>query len=464
MKDDVIRIDIGNILKDVMKQWWAILCFAVGLALLVHTFFNGIYTPKYTTRATYAIATKEYVSGSEMDITNVSETANRFSQILKSNILRNKVAEVTKMNITASIEVNVIQDTNIVEIVVTDSSPMKSYNTMLAYINNYDQVSNYAFENVIMNELQHPAIPAAPSNHSDAQKYSKYALAAGVIIGVLYVSFFSLLKDTIKNEADAKNKIDASLLGTIPHERKKRKRKTDTVVAMRINNPILSLRYVEANRMLAARIQNKMDAKNKKVVLITSVAENEGKSTVAANIAIAMAQNGAKVLLADFDFRKPSIYKILDYKKEDIKNFSDQFEKQIVIKKSKRDKIYTLLNAEPLDHMEKYFNNGYIQKIMDSLRKDYDYIVIDTPPMGNLADVEISAVISDASILVVREDMVEAKEINDAIDILNETNSKVLGIVFNDETNLFGDKIGYGRGYGNGGYYRYREGGSYGKS
>lgn len=463
MRDDTIRIDIGNILKDVMKQWWAILCFAAGLALLVYTFFNGIYSPRYTTKATYAIATKEYISGSEMDITNVSETANRFSQILKSNILRNKVAEITETNITASIEVNVVSDTNIVEIIVTDSSPMKSYNTMLAYINNYNQVSNYAFQNVIMNELQHPGIPVAPSNHSDAQKYAKYSLAAGVIIGVLYVAFFSMLKDTIKNESDAKSKIDASLLGTIPHEGKKKKKKSDTVLAMRITNPVLSLRYVEANRMLASRIQNKLDAMNKKVMQITSVAENEGKSTVATNIAIAMAQNGAKVLLIDFDFRKPSIYKILDYKKEDIKSYADQFEKQIVIKKSKRDKIYTLLNSEPLEHMERYFNNGYIQRIMKSLRKDYDYIVIDTPPMGNLADVEISAVISDANILVVREDMVEAKEINDAIDILNETNSKVLGTVFNDETNLLGDKIGYGYGYGNGGYYHYR-GGSYGKS
>ena len=87
---------------------------------------------------------------------------------------------------------------------------------------------------------------------------------------------------------------------------------------MRITNPILSFRYVESCRLTATKVRNYMDRRKAKVLMITAVMENEGKSTVAANIALSLAQEGSKVLLVDSDFRKPAIYKIFEIAKDEV--------------------------------------------------------------------------------------------------------------------------------------------------
>ena len=101
------------------------------------------------------------------------------------------------------------------------------------------------------------------------------------------------------------------------------------------------------------------------------------------------------------------------------------------------------------------FSTGRIRKIIAACRSMLDYVVIDTPPMQLVADAEEMGSIVDAAVLCVRQHMVEAKDINDAIDVLNGDKKKMLGVIFND-VNLAGSNmtsIGYNYGYGYGGHY-----------
>ena len=91
--------------------------------------------------------------------------------------------------------------------------------------------------------------------------------------------------------------------------------------ALLITNPTISFGYLEAFQKLSFRIHSEMKSKNQKVLLVTSIGENEGKSTVASNIALALAQNGSNVVLADLDLRRPAIYKIFDIKADDKDGF-----------------------------------------------------------------------------------------------------------------------------------------------
>ena len=83
---------------------------------------------------------------------------------------------------------------------------------------------------------------------------------------------------------------------------------------MLITNPARSFLYVESLKRIASRVRGRLDRKGGKVLLVTSVAENEGKSTVAVNIALALAQKRERVVLIDGDLRRPSLYKLLSKK------------------------------------------------------------------------------------------------------------------------------------------------------
>ena len=88
---------------------------------------------------------------------------------------------------------------------------------------------------------------------------------------------------------DVNLKVDAKLLGTVYYENKRKhglKRRDAKSFSLLLTNPMLSFRYVESYRMLATRVRFALDSENKNILMVTSVSENEGKSTVAANIAV----------------------------------------------------------------------------------------------------------------------------------------------------------------------------------
>ena len=85
-------------------------------------------------------------------------------------------------------------------------------------------------------------------------------------------------------------------------------------------------------------------------------------------------------------------------------------------------------------------------------REQYDYVIIDSPPLGFFSDSELLSDLSDASVLVVRQDTVPAPEINDAIDALRAGKAEFLGCILNDMSHLTAYSAGYGYGYG---YYGY---------
>ena len=179
-----------------------------------------------------------------------------------------------------------------------------------------------------------------------------------------------------------------------------------------------------------------MDRKQAKTILITSVAENEGKSTVASNIALSIAQEGKNVLLIDADFRKPSLYKIFDIEKNQVTNFlgilREEESVQKTIVKLKKYPLYFILNNTNTGSIEDVLANNRFKSLIRVAKAKFDYVILDTAPMGLVPDAEGIAEFCDASLIVVREDMVLAKNINDVIDTLNSTNAKVIGSVFND--------------------------------
>lgn len=430
-------VDIASISRDLLRQWWAILLFSITAAILVNLVASIVYRPVYATSTTFVVTTRGTNTSIYQDITSATDTAARFQTILESNILKRAIAKDLNIDeYNATTEVKLLEETNLIVLTVKHKSALMAYRYIQSIMNNYSVVSDFVIKNVVLDVIQSPAIPVMPSNPNRSKLYTLLGFLVGLAIAVLYVAYFSYLKDTVKNSKEASSKLAARLLGTVYHEKVGKERRKTRKNSMVITNPILSFRYTESCRMAASRIRSRMDRKGAKTLLVTSVAENEGKSTVASNIAVSIAQEGKNVLLIDADFRKPSLYKIFDIDKNQVTNLVAILRSGVGMQKSivklKKYPLYFILNNTNTGSIDDVLANNRFRSLIRFSRTKFDYIILDTAPMGLVPDAEGIAELCDASLIVVREDVILAKNINDAIDTLNETNAKVLGIVFND--------------------------------
>lgn len=381
---------------------------------------------------------------------------------MDSNVLKKKVAQDLKMsslNIDSSVDL--VPETNLITLSVKAGTAVESYRILQSIMKNYNTVSDYAIKNVIIETIQSPAVSMAPVNPLNEKKTMIIAFIAAAAVFMVLVAGLSYLRDTIKNPKDVTSKLDTRLLGSIYHEKKSKSiklRKKKEFVSMLISNPLRSFQYAESNKLMSSRVRSYMDKENAKTLLVTSVMENEGKSTVAANLALGLAQEGSRVMLIDCDFRKPAQYKIFDMEGKD----ADDLGKVLTGKAGTENLIcnwndtnlYMILNRTSSNSIEALLKSTTLRQIVGFCRQNMDYVIIDTSPLALVSDTEELAQMADASVLVVRQDTVLTKDINDAIDILNNTRGKVLGCVLNDASSS--QITGSTAHYGYGGYYEKR--------
>ena len=458
----VPQIDLISMLKDIAKEWWAILLLSLAVALFADIWVNVTYQPEYKTSTTFVVTAKGMNTNVYQNLNSTQQLAQQFTEIMDSNVLKKKVAQNLKMsslNIDSSVDL--VPETNLITLSVKAGTAVESYRILQSIMKNYNTVSDYAIKNVIIETIQSPAVSMAPVNPLNEKKTMIIAFIAATAVFMVLVAGLSYLRDTIKNPKDVTSKLDTRLLGSIYHEKKSKSiklRKKKEFVSMLISNPLRSFQYAESNKMMSSRVRSYMDKENAKTLLVTSVMENEGKSTVAANLALGLAQEGSRVMLIDCDFRKPAQYKIFDMEGKD----ADDLGKVLTGKAGTENLIcnwndtnlYMILNRTSSNSIEALLKSTTLRQIVGFCRQNMDYVIIDTSPLALVSDTEELAQMADASVLVVRQDTVLTKDINDAIDILNNTRGKVLGCVLNDASSS--QITGSTAHYGYGGYYEKR--------
>ena len=458
----VPQIDLISMLKDIAKEWWAILLLSLAVALFADIWVNVTYQPEYKTSTTFVVTAKGMNTNVYQNLNSTQQLAQQFTEIMDSNVLKKKVAQDLKMsslNIDSSVDL--VPETNLITLSVKAGTAVESYRILQSIMKNYNTVSDYAIKNVIIETIQSPAVSMAPVNPLNEKKTMIIAFIAAAAVFMVLVAGLSYLRDTIKNPKDVTSKLDTRLLGSIYHEKKSESiklRKKKEFVSMLISNPLRSFQYAESNKMMSSRVRSYMDKENAKTLLVTSVMENEGKSTVAANLALGLAQEGSRVMLIDCDFRKPAQYKIFDMEGKD----ADDLGKVLTGKAGTENLIcnwndtnlYMILNRTSSNSIEALLKSTTLRQIVGFCRQNMDYVIIDTSPLALVSDTEELAQMADASVLVVRQDTVLTKDINDAIDILNNTRGKVLGCVLNDASSS--QITGSTAHYGYGGYYEKR--------
>ncbi|MBQ8085738.1 MAG: CpsD/CapB family tyrosine-protein kinase [Lachnospiraceae bacterium] len=203
-----------------------------------------------------------------------------------------------------------------------------------------------------------------------------------------------------------------------------------------------------------------------RVIALTSSVPNEGKSVVAFNLANSLAEDGKKVLYIDADIRK-SVTVVrygVDVETKGLAHYlSGQAKLEQVIYETNIDNLSVIFTGQTAPNPSELLGNDRFKKMLEQEREEFDYIIIDCPPLGSVIDAAIVAKECDGAIIVIETDNVSYKIVQRVKKQLDQSGCRILGAVLNKVE--MGGKGYYGKGY-YGNYYGryYGDYGNYGES
>ena len=454
-----VAFNIPTLLIDLKKSIWFIISLSISASLLAYIVKDLSYKPVYRVETSYYVTSRGINNDLLSNMSTAQSMAKRYSEIFTSSIIRKKVKEELDLESGEFIiSAEVVDETNIVVVRTTADTPELAFRIMQIIVENYPGLSKYLVTDAIINNLTSLTVPRNQTYDLDLKKTMAKAFVMATIALFALVIIFSCFKDTIRIGKDVEQKLDSRYLGEIGFEKKRKKNKRTE--SMLITKQSISFRYVESIGKICRKVINIMNRYNAKTLLITSCLENEGKSTVAANIALAMAEQGKNVLIIDLDLIKPAQHIIFNvsnqgnFKLEELLNGEYQLKQSICTIGDPN--ISAILNNKSIENSTELLSNGVLKRHLETLKEKYDIIIIDSPPVSASADAETIASIADGYLVVVREHIATAKKINDVLDILYECPGHTIGCVVNAVHNSYTQGIGgrsferdYFYGYGN---------------
>lgn len=462
-----INFEWNSLVKDVVHSLWAIILAALIALMGIQVVEKSIYTPTYTSTAVLVVRSRVGTSGAFSNLTASTEMANIFTEVFEQNSIKKLAAENLGLEtFDGTITTSLTDSTNLLNVSVRAEDPELAFMLLNSILEIYPEVTEAVFTDSVIDIVSEPKMPTMPSN-SRLVVYRKHIILLAMLLEAGLIVLFSLLRGTVKEERGFTDKVDSKLIGIVSHERPHLSRKEffrKKKRALLINDAYSSLRFTEDYQKLCTKFEYINKNSGKKTFVISSVAENEGKSTVAANLALGLSDRGYNVVLLDLDVRKPSIYKIFDFADDIETDFSDVLSKKVEIADFKfyryrKSTLTIAFNKHSHENSDILINNQVIGSALQALKEKADFVIIDTPPITVSADAVTVAEVADATILVVRTDCAPVEDINEAILDISEAGGKLEGCILNNvykPFTLFGqmgaDERGY---YGQSNYYGY---------
>ena len=304
-------INVYSILRDLLRNSWAILLGAIAVGMIVNLITHSKIENTYSTKATFVVTSRTSGNYAYNNLAAASTMAESVSNVLNSSLLKKKVCDdLGVASFEATMSAKVISDTNLMTLRVTSDSPQNTYRITRSVMKNMEELSRHVSSDMVLEVLQQPEVPIGPDLRVSTRKQMfKAAVIAGLGIAAVF-ALLSFLKDTVKSEKDLEDKLDAVCLGEL-YSYGSRSLFGKQQNKLLITELTAGFEFVERFKKLGARVASEAEKKDAKVILITSVREHEGKTTVAANIALALARKTEKVLLVDCDMRRPTLNNLL---------------------------------------------------------------------------------------------------------------------------------------------------------
>ena len=290
-----------------------------------------------------------------------------------------------------------------------------------------------------------PAIVAEKPISPKKAKNLVFGFLVGIMFGTALCFFREYLDDTLKDPESSRVALSLPLLAIIPFISPK-----DGVQAL-VSHNVPKSPASEAFRSLRTALHFCAVKKDKKVFLVTSTFPGEGKSTTSSNLAITLAQTGAKVLIIDCDLRRSTLHeKFGSVRGEGLTGLLAGDIKALDVIQATGIQGLDLLTAGLIPpNPSELLGSEAMRALMEDMRKTYSHIIIDAPPVLAVTDAPVLTQLADLVIVVLEVGRVPLKAAQRTRDMLVAASAPLAGIVVSDRsTRSLGYGYGYGYGYG----------------
>lgn len=463
--NSIEKIDLGilfeNFFRAFFQLWWI---FVIIISIYSSFCFfraKSSYSPYYKTSATFVVTMNQagVYSDSYYNTATTEQMVKTFPYILNSGILQKVVAEDLGMDyVPGAISATTVDDQNLFELSVTGSDPQQIYDVLQSVIRNYPSVAEYVIGDTQLHILDETGVPTEAVNQPDFMPAAKSGAKKAAAVCFVILLLLTFGRNTVRSEEDLKKISNIKCLGSIPAVHFKKRTDAENELVL-LTNKKIPQSFRESVRTLRMRTLKECGKEHSKVIMVTSSMPGEGKSTITVNLALALAQKEQKVILIDGDLRHPSLAKALginrDYYgygfRDVITGEAPLMDALISYDKSN---INLLLGSSAVETIEGLLSTDKVKAVIEEAASMADYVIIDTPPVGMLADATIIAKYADSAVFVVRQDAVRKDRVVEAVQNLSQTGVHMAGCVLNyvkAGISSYGRRK-YGYGYGSYGY------------
>ena len=446
-------IDIKRILEIIFSKKIFIILILLLSIILGYVYSYYYKKPEYQSSVKILLVADENKTNKELTQTDLninSSLISTYSSIAKSTNVIEKTINNLGLNISVSklqknIEAKQIDNTQFLKITVKDENAetAKDIANELSKVFTEQIKEIYNLENIsIVDKAEIESIPCNVNHAKDMILFTGIGLFISMVV-IMIIYFFD---DTIKNEKEIEKSIKLKSIGTLPRDKDKEELITE-------NNP--KSHIVESIKTIRTNI---LYATNKKVILLTSSKEKEGKTWVANNLAVAFAQAGKKIILVDANLRKANDYsKVFDIEKgEGLSDFIKEISEEKLenleksrkyIKETKIPNLHILENGTIPPNPAELISSSNMKKLLDVLKSMYDIVLLDGTPCLSVADSIALSSMVDGTILVAENKKTKIAELKKAKKLIEDVNGNILGVITNkseiQKGKYYGKKYGY---------------------
>ncbi len=469
---------IKNILRLLINKLWLIIILIVIGGGAAFAFSEFLLPLQYSSHITMYVQSYTGISESsenQNNISNSKQLVNTYMEVLKDDAVMNAVGDmlvkqhkngilkecfnvneegkIDPESIRNCLTISSVNDTSAVKIVATT----KDAELSAMICNNLTQIAPEYVEKAVgvgsLNTIDKAKIyktPVAPN----VTKNAVIGALAGMMAAILIIFLIDFFDNTIKDSEVISKKHQLAVLGEIQERGTKKSRKKDREHYL-ITDKNVSFNITESYKVMRTNLMFSLSTSDKKIVAVSSALPGEGKSTIAANLAITFSQlNENKVLLIDADMRKPVQHKLFNVKNNaGIAEFLGKMKQRSeCIQKSGVPNLDIITSGLLPPNPSELLASEQMEKLLTEMSAEYDYVMIDMPPVNIVSDpLTIGRSIS-GMIAVTHYGKTAYDDFADMMRKVQTSDTKILGFVLNEIKSRNSGKYGYSRKYK---YYSY---------